>query len=129
MCSLEVGADAEWGLAMKSQTVSWIGVVMSFIQLFVKELQKLGGGDEDVRWLVTPEGEDLFKEFAKMVREKRAGGMLTVKRQLEEWTLFYQKHFGIELDDVQLPDHQPGFDRLIIVSKELCRAVKLYGDE
>ncbi len=114
---------------MKSQAVSYIGVVMSFVQFLVKEFQKLGGGDEDIRYLVTPEGEDLLKEFAKTVREKRSGGMLAIKRQLEEWTLFYRKHFGIELGEVQVPNHQPGFDRLIIVSKELCRPVKLNGNE
>lgn len=114
---------------MKSQAVSWIGVLMSFIQCFVKELQKLGGGDDDVRWLVTPEGEDLLQEFAKMVRQKRAGRLSAVKHQMGEWVLFYQKHFGIELGTVQVPEHQSGFDRLIVVAQEFCRPVKLDGDE
>ncbi|MEK7664161.1 MAG: hypothetical protein AAB340_01815 [Patescibacteria group bacterium] len=107
---------------MKSQPVSWIGVLMSLVQLLVKELKKLGGGDDDVRWLVTSEGEDLLKEFAATIRKRRtcASGPA---QQLEGWKRFYKKHFNLTLDlsQVKIPDHQEGFDRLLIVAKGLTR--------
>ncbi len=52
-------------MATKSQVVSWMGVSLSIIQGLLKEVQKLGGGDEQVRKLATPEGESLLAELAQ----------------------------------------------------------------
>lgn len=54
-------------MATKSQIVSWMGVSLGLVQGLLKEVQKLGGGDEDLRKLVTPEGETLLAKFAQMV--------------------------------------------------------------
>ncbi|MBU2539652.1 hypothetical protein KJ786_00610 [Patescibacteria group bacterium] len=51
----------------KSNLVSWMGVLMSIIQALVKEVYKLGGDDESIRKLATPEGEDLVKQIAKFI--------------------------------------------------------------
>lgn len=54
-------------MATKSQVVSWMGVSLGLVQGLLKEVQKLGGDDEDVRKLVTPEGETLLAKFAQMI--------------------------------------------------------------
>ena len=55
----------ERSMATKSQVVSWMGVSLSIVQGLLKEVQKLGGGDEHVRKLATPEGEGLLTELAQ----------------------------------------------------------------
>ncbi|NCN25569.1 hypothetical protein COT94_00010 [Candidatus Falkowbacteria bacterium CG10_big_fil_rev_8_21_14_0_10_37_14] len=37
------------------------------------------------------------------------------------WTNFYKKYFGssVDLSNVKIPDHQEGFDRVLIVAKDL----------
>ncbi len=52
-------------MATKSQVVSWMGVSLSIIQGLMKEVQKLGGGDEHVRKLAMPDGESLLAELAQ----------------------------------------------------------------
>jgi len=64
---------------MKSRVVSWIGVVMSIVQLLVKEVQRLGGGDDEIHYLSTPEGEDLVKEFAQRLMERQRTWSRAVK--------------------------------------------------
>ena len=41
--------------------------------------------------------------------------------QIKEWTSFYKKHFNLVLGDVVIPEHQPGFDRLIVVAGSLTQ--------
>jgi len=54
-------------MSTKSQNVSWMGVSLGVVQGLLKEVQKLGGGDEDIRKLVMPEGESLLAKFAQML--------------------------------------------------------------
>lgn len=51
----------------KSQIVSWTDVSLGLVQGLLKEVQKRGGGDDDVRKLVTPESESLLAKFADMI--------------------------------------------------------------
>lgn len=39
--------------------------------------------------------------------------------QLESWRRFYLDEFGIELEEVDIPEPRPGFDRLIVVAKDI----------
>lgn len=43
--------------------------------------------------------------------------------QVSGWVAFYKKHFNRELDltSLMIPDHQEGFDRLLVVDKDLTR--------
>jgi len=65
---------------MKSKVVSWIGVVMSIVQLLVKKVDDLGGDDEDIRCLAKPDFEDLVGEFAEMLMKRRRTWSRMVKK-------------------------------------------------
>jgi hypothetical protein len=54
-------------MSTKSQVVSWMGVSLGLVQGLLEEVQQLGGGDEDIRKLVKPEGRVLLAKFAQMV--------------------------------------------------------------
>jgi hypothetical protein len=51
-----------------------------------------------------------------------------VGQQLQSQMLFFKKYFGLDLDffTLDLPRYQAGFDRLIIVPKELCKDARPY---
>ena len=46
---------------------------------------------------------------------------LDIAEEIVSWQSFYQKYFGINLDlsQVKIPEHQPGFDRLLVIAQGL----------
>jgi len=63
----------EEAMSAKSQVVSMGGVFLAIIQGLSKEVQKLGGGDEDLRRLTSPEGESLLTELAQKLVKGMSG--------------------------------------------------------
>ena len=59
------------------------------------------------------------KDFATTLGRKTVSEL--VKKQLAEWAAFYWEAFGITLDTskIQIPSHQNGFNRLIVVAQGL----------
>jgi len=79
-------------------------------------------------WASEPPTPAQMKEFwsqvdsGKVTKERfqtflRGGAV--VQDWIGEWQRFYKKYFGMKLDfsNIQIPEHQSGFDRLIIVAK------------
>lgn len=74
-------------MSTKSRVVSWMGVSLSLVQGLLKEVQKLGGGDEDVRKLVTPEGETLLAKIAQLIVDagRRFSLASNIERDMTGW--------------------------------------------
>lgn len=47
--------------------------------------------------------------------------MIDVEKQVKDWEIFYQEVFGMKVDffELPIPKHQPGFDRLIIITESM----------
>ncbi|MBI3337653.1 MAG: hypothetical protein HY005_03515 [Candidatus Staskawiczbacteria bacterium] len=67
-------------------------------------------------WIENPRG---LQKFLAGLCPCVHGPDISAQRQLQEWDSFYKKRFGLTIGDVAVPDHQPGFDRLIVVANGL----------
>ena len=72
---------------------------------------------------VLANGDKLFQTLTETLISKTRELSFTYSKQLSDWITFYKKYFNLELEtaNLQFPDHQEGFDRLIIVAKGLTR--------
>lgn len=61
----------------------------------------------------------ILPEELSLFLKKQNPFEINISRILEDWDGFYGKVLGIKLGDIQVPDHQPGFDRLIVIAKGL----------
>jgi len=100
------------GAKKKSSVVSWLGVLMSIIQLLAKKVQELGGNDDDIHYLSTPEGEDLVVEFAKKLMERRMTWLRALKKAYELCDL--GDEFRAELPNFNLKEEE-GFWKILMV--------------
>ncbi|MDP1625267.1 MAG: hypothetical protein Q8L64_05915 [bacterium] len=96
------------------------GQTSELIALFAKQVALDMPEDVAQGWIENPKG------FGKVIREAlmpeaEKNNLPNIGVQIADWKDFYQKFFGIvlDMDGVRIPDYVAGFDRLIVVAKDV----------
>ena len=85
-------------------------VVVSQIETDTEGWQRFLANGDKVKVAVTSTFVNKAREFT-----------FTYGEQVSDWIAFYRKYFNLDpdLSGLEIPDHQEGFDRLIVVAKGL----------
>ncbi len=118
---------------VKSEFLSAYLIMAEIVKLLIDEVKNLNGSDEDLRRVQTD--PDLRRQIAQLIvsrKTEEASEPTGTAKYLDPWLKFYRDvlNVAVNLDTLRIPQHVPGFDRLIVVMPgmtpeklfQLCRS-------
>ncbi len=103
---------------VKSQFLSAYLIMSEIVKLLIDEVKNLNGSDEDLRRIKTD--PELRRHIAELIvgrKGEEASEATGMAKHLDPWIKFYRDvlNVAVNLDTFRIPEHVPGFDRLIVV--------------